>query len=46
MPSVVAAVGGFAGNTDGSKQGKLVMPQQLCPGTSFPNCSVKLFLFF
>lgn len=23
-----------------------VMPQQLCSGTSFPNCSVKMILFF
>lgn len=34
------------GGTDDSKQGKLAMPQQLCSGTSFPNCSVKLILLF
>lgn len=45
MPSVVAAEGGCAGDTDDSKQAELVMPQQLCPGTGFLNCSVKLIFW-
>lgn len=46
MSNVVAVAGSCPGGTDDNRLGELAMPQQLCPGSSFLNCFIKLILFF